>query len=135
MARYRSETHSTNRHRDRRLNHSRQRSLLAFLLHLATLSSTHLNLTRQKLESLRRQFRDPLQLPLPLRSSMVIPLHALNMAQLGSALEITGSSDIRPWVMTCITWPIFEEIEDFFSHFQNNVYWQAPVMYCGCHLP
>ena len=46
---------------------------------------------------------------------MVIPLHALNKARLGSALEITGSSDIRSWVMTCITWPFFEKIEDFLT--------------------
>ena len=145
MARYRSETHSTNHHRDRRLNHSRQRRLLAFFLHLATLSSTHLNSTPQKLGRNRRHYRDPLQLvyagwrrfglsaraaaatqallqlPFPLRLSMVILPHALNMARPGSALEIAGSSNILSWVMTCITWPIFEEIEDFLTLSEQRI--------------
>ena len=61
MARYRSETHPRNRHRDRRLNHSRQRRPQTLFLHLATLSSTHPNSTRQKLGTHRRLYRDLLQ--------------------------------------------------------------------------
>ena len=62
MARYRSETHPTNRHRGRRLNHSHQQKPQASLLHLATLSLTRPNSIRQKLWIHQRQDRDPSQL-------------------------------------------------------------------------